>query len=71
MTEIVIAFDKDVFLNELEGLDYILSVCEKFKPYRKVSYIPDTYNLLGETDSPIDKGIKIWKGLLSIRKRVD
>ena len=71
LTEIVIAFDKDVFLKEHEGLDYILSVCEKFKPYRKVSYISDTYNLLGETDSPIDKGIKIWKGLLSIRERVN
>lgn len=66
--EVVLAFDKDVMVKETEGEEYIRSEAKKFMPFKKVSYIFDKYNLLGEKDSPIDKGYKVWKYLLKWRK---
>lgn len=71
LTEIVVAFDKDVYTRKEEGIEYILNICDKFKPYRKVSHIEDKFNLIGEKDSPVDKGLLIWRGLLSIRESVN
>lgn len=69
--EIVLAFDKDVMTKEIEGEDYIRAEAQKFSPFRSVSYIWDKYNLLGEKDSPVDRGVKIWKHLLKWRKKLD
>ena len=72
-TEIIIAFDRDVMDmkdrdGNLIGEEYLLDICEKFHPYRKVSYIWDNFDLLNETDSPIDKSLTIWRVLLKFRK---
>jgi DNA primase len=71
--EIVIAFDKDVMAMKDEdgnniGEQFLIDQASKFSKYRKTSYIFDTYNILGEKDSPIDKGVKIWNHLLKYRK---
>ena len=57
--DIVLAFDKDV---ELEDI-YI--ECRKFKGLCRVFYIYDKDNLLGNKDSPTDKGQEIWNKLSS------
>ncbi len=61
--EIVIAFDKDVMAQK----DYLKEQAERFLPYRKAGYIYDKFGILGEKDSPIDKGYKIWNYLLKYR----
>ncbi|HDR7263622.1 hypothetical protein [Bacillus sp. CH_203] len=72
--EVVIAFDKDVMTmkddktGEHIGEQFLIDTCKKFSKYRKASYIYDTYNILGEKDSPIDKGVKIFNHLLKYRK---
>lgn len=68
--EIVIAFDKDVLTDPEYGKKGICELGSKFKPFRKVSYICDKYNLLRETDSPIDRGVKVWSVLLKFRKEI-
>lgn len=73
--EVVIAFDKDVMtMKDDDGEDigeqYLIDTCKRFSKYRKASYIFDTYNILGEKDSPVDKGVKIWNHLLKYRKAV-
>lgn len=80
-TEIIIAFDKDIMTNQLEQEDINRSegkqdlgelelLCKKFSKFRKTSYIMDKYNLIGEKDSPIDRGIKRWNYLLKHRIEV-
>ena len=61
LKEIVIAFDKDVSLNEIRHQ------CEKFYGIRNISYIYDTDNLLGDKDSPADKGQYIYQTLFENR----
>lgn len=68
--EIIIAFDKDVMTKEEEGEQFLIKEAMKFRPFRKVSYIFDKYNLLDEKDSPIDKGFKVWQYLMKYRKEV-
>lgn len=46
--DIIIAWDKDV------GDKDIFKACKKFKGIRNVYYIKDTFNILGEKDSPAD-----------------
>ncbi len=60
--EIIIAFDKDV------ELEHVLNTVKPFKKYRKCSYIYDDMGLLGEKDSPTDKGKVEWNILLNNRK---
>lgn len=74
--EIVIAFDKDIMkeyvLDEKgEKTDelFLERVCSKFPSSSKVSYIVDENNLLGDKDSPIDKGYKVFNELLDQRKK--
>lgn len=69
--EVIIAFDHDVMTKEQEGEEYILSQAKKFSPFRKTSYIFDSYNILDEKDSPIDKGKVIWDHLLKWRKVIN
>ena len=63
--EIVIAFDKDI------DIDHIRHCCEKFYGIRKVSYIWDKYDLLGEKDSPADAQNKIFEFLMQYRITYD
>ncbi len=67
LNEIVIAFDKDISVEEIEYN------CYKLIDYgcRKVSYIYDSDNLLDSKDSPTDKGNKIYRKLLSNRIAVN
>ena len=63
--EIIIAFDKDI------DIDHIRHCCEKFYRIRKVSYIWDKYDLLGEKDSPADAQNKIFEFLMQYRVTYD
>ncbi|MCY8228762.1 hypothetical protein MOC30_14325 [Bacillus spizizenii] len=73
--EVVIAFDKDVMTmvdddgNHI-GEDFLIRTTKRFSKYRSASYIYDSDNLLGEFDSPIDKGYKIYHELLNNRREV-
>ena len=73
--EVVIAFDKDVMTmtddkGNLIGEEFIINQCNKFSRFRKTSYIWDSHDLLGEKDSPVDKGIKAWDYLFKYRKHL-
>ena len=59
--EIVIALDKDIDEEE------VWYMCEKFFHIRKVSYIYDKYDLLGEKDSPADAKMEIYDFLFKHR----
>lgn len=54
---VVIAFDKDVTKDE------ILRECRKFKGLIDVYYIWDEEDLLGDKESPCDKGYEVWNEL--------
>ena len=77
-TEIVFAFDKDISTQAIEGeakkgepTQFIQDVCKDIATFRKVSFIYDRFGLLQEKDSPIDRGLRIWKFLLSDRMTVE
>lgn len=59
--EVVIAFDKDICVDEVRH------ACEKFKNIRKVSYIQDNNNILDEKDSPADARNKDFQFLFDNR----
>jgi DNA primase len=59
--EIVIAFDKDISVEEVRH------ACEKFKNIRKVSYIKDKWNILSAKDSPADACNKDYQFLFDNR----
>jgi hypothetical protein len=65
--EIIIAFDKEYEkCNSPEGdkyFDKLYKMCEKYNNYANFSFIYDTGNLLELKDSPVDKGIEIYKKL--------
>ena len=63
--EIILAMDKDVPINEIRFM------CEKFKNIRKVSYIYDKWDLMGEKDSPADMKNKIFNFLMKYRIKYD
>lgn len=60
---IVIAFDSDV------DEETIRKECDEFYEFMNVYYIKDNWKLLGEKDSPMDKGYKRWKFLYSHKIR--
>jgi len=62
--DIIFALDKD--LNE----DISIAMCKRFSGVRDTYYLHDKYDVLGEKDSPIDKGIKIYNYLLKYKKKV-
>lgn len=67
-TEIVIAFDNDVIKDD-EKFELIYQDVKELLVFRKVTYVTDITNrLLDKKDSPIDKGPKIWRALLSMRR---
>lgn len=59
--EIVIGLDKDVDINEMRHM------CEKFKNVRKVSYIYDFMDILGDKDAPMDASNKDYQFFLESR----
>lgn len=61
INEIVICMDKDVPIEE------VWSICSKFYRIRKVSYIWDSHDLLGEKDSAADASNKIYNFLFKYR----
>ena len=63
--EVVIALDKDVDINEVRH------ICEKFYRLRKVSYIYDKWDLLGDKDSPADARNQIYEFLFKYRTVYD
>lgn len=70
-TEIVIAFDNDLMTDE-EKFNQLYENIKYLTLFRKVTYVKDfTNKLLDEKDSPVDKGRKIWRGLLSMRKKFE
>ena len=64
-TEIGVALDKDVDINEVRF------ICEKFYHIRPVSYIYDKWDLLGAKDSPADANNKIYQFLFKHRIKYD
>ena len=64
-TEVIIAMDKDVDINEVRHM------CEKFYHIRPISYIYDKWDLLGKKDAPVDKGNKIYQFLFKHRVKYD
>ena len=60
--EIIICFDKDVLIEDLE---------KESNKFLKSSFIFDKNNLLKEKDSPIDNGLEIFKKLSSGRIKND
>lgn len=67
LSEYIVALDKDVSLEEVEYM------CSKLYAYgaEKVTYIWDSFNLLGEKDSPVDKGYKVYQKLVDNRVYCD
>lgn len=72
--EVVIAFDSDIMkmkhkeTGEDIGEDFLKRQAMKFSKYRKVSYIFDEDGVLGDFESPIDRGYKIFHELLDKRR---
>ena len=60
---VVFALDKDVDVRKDHNID-------RLKQYVNVEYILDTGNLLGEKDSPVDKGLSVFQALYKNRKRL-
>lgn len=59
--EVIIAMDKDVPLEE------VWNMCEKFYGLRKVSYIYDKWDILGDKDSPADLPNKLYNFMFKWR----
>ena len=64
-TEVIIAMDKDVSINEVRHM------CEKFYHIRPVSYIYDKWGLLNNKDAPMDACNKKYNFLLKHRIKYD
>ena len=63
-TDITIAFDKDVKMDEIR------EICQKLKLFTNVFVVYDNNKLLKEKDSPCDEGNDIWNKLYSERIRL-
>lgn len=59
--EIIFAMDNDMDINEIRFM------CEKFKNIRKVSYIRDSWDILGKKDAPMDASNKNYLYLFKNR----
>lgn len=70
-TEIIVAFDKEFTNpNGEDGnkyFDKLYTMCEKYKNYANFSFIFDRKGLLGLKDSPVDRGVDIYKKLYESR----
>lgn len=57
---VVFALDKDVRITDDHNI-------QKLKRYVNVEYIRDTHNLLNDKDSPVDRGVNVFKTLYKQR----
>lgn len=62
VNEIIIALDKDIDIYQVAG------ICEKFYGLRKVSFIWDEDDLIGDKDSPADADNRTYQFLMDHRK---
>lgn len=62
--EIVICFDKDV------SEEHVINTAKYFAKFRPTSYVYDKYDLIGENDSPTDRGYTRWNYLYKHRIEV-
>lgn len=62
--DIIIALDRDM------KEDVSIRMCSEFKGIRSISYINDKYEITGEKDAPVDKGIKTWHYLFKNKVKV-
>lgn len=65
VNEVIIALDNDVPIEEVRH------ICEQFCRARKVSYVKDRWDLLGEKDAPADAENKVYNFLMKHRIRYD
>lgn len=65
VNEVIIALDNDVPIEEVRH------ICEQFCRMRKVSYVKDRWDLLGEKDAPADAENKVYNFLMKHRVRYD
>ena len=67
-SKVVIAFDKDVdYFCKKEKV--LREQMDKLKRFVNLYYIYDSENLLGEKDSPADRGIEVWQYLYDRKRR--
>lgn len=65
VNEVIVALDNDVSIEEVRH------ICEQFCRARKVSYVKDRWDLLGEKDAPADAENKVYNFLIKHRIRYD
>lgn len=65
VNEVIVALDNDVSIEEVRH------ICEQFCRARKVSYVKDRWDLLGEKDAPADAENKVYNFLMKHRIRYD
>ena len=65
VNEVIVALDNDVHIEEVRH------ICEQFCRARKVSYVKDRWDLLGEKDAPADAENKVYNFLMKHRIRYD
>lgn len=65
VNEVIVALDNDVPIEEVRH------ICEQFCRARKVSYVKDRWDLLGEKDAPADAENKVYNFLMKHRIRYD
>lgn len=72
LDEIIVAFDKENYDRESDEkyFNKLYNLCQKYNNYVNFSFIYDRKGLLDLKDSPIDKGIEIYKKLYEGRVRV-
>lgn len=68
--EVVLCFDKEEHPGSTDYFNKLYSIGEKYKNYCNFSFIYDRLGLLDMKDSPIDKGIEVFKKLLEKRVQV-
>lgn len=69
--EIIVAFDKDIMVNDKK---YLEDCAKMFSKYRKSSYVFDIIDngkILKEKDSPIDNGFAVFEYLIESRITID
>lgn len=65
--EIVICYDKEEKKGEEKYFNKLWNFCKKYKTYCNMSFIYDRENIIGQKDSPSDRGEKIFLELLKRR----
>lgn len=74
-TEIVLSYDKDVMTmkdedGKLIGEEFLINLLEPLSKFRRTSYVFDKFNILGEKEAPIDRGVKVFDYLIKYRTKM-